>query len=195
MDKKHLEALLFVAKEPLTLDHIVKISEEEETVVLRWLFELENEWKDKGVIIKKVAGGFEMLTNPDCHEIVEKIVPKEYETLSRSAFETVAIIAYNQPATRSSIAQLRGISNPDYGINALTERNLIDETENGYVTNVNFLKFFGINDLKELPKIILDPTDNEPPIEGEPEDDSILIDDKESEELSQSNEQNNFIDG
>lgn len=154
MDKKHVEAALFVSKTPMTIDVISKIVGEDEKVVMRWLFELMEEYKNKGMIIKQVAGGFEMVSSPSCAEVIQQIVPKEYETLSKSAFETLAIIAYKQPTKRSVIAKLRGVLNPDHGISTLVDRHLISETEDGYVTTDEFLHFFAINDLKELPEVL-----------------------------------------
>lgn len=156
MSKKQVEALLFVTKEPIPLEEISKIINEEKSIVLRWLLELQKEYNDRGIQIRQVAGGFEMVTADDLHETIEKIVPKQIETLSRAALETVTIIAYNQPVKRAYIAKLRGVSNPDYGIQTLLDEKLVEETEEGFVTTENFLKYFGINDLKELPEIKLD---------------------------------------
>lgn len=162
IEKKDLEALLFVSKEPLPLTQIVKymkeINEVEdstnegiEKIVLRWLFELKSEYESKGIRIRQVAGGFEMVTAPECHLIIEKVVPKEYETISKAQMDTLSIIAYNQNINRAKIAKIRGVKNPDEAIARLLERNLIAETESGFITTELFLKFFGINDLKELP--------------------------------------------
>lgn len=150
-----MEALLFVTKEPLSLERLSDLLEEEQNIVLRWLMELQHEYKGRGVQIRQVAGGFEMVTADDCHDIIEKVVPKTYDTLSRSSLETITIVAYNQPVKRSLIARFRGVANPDHGIAGLLEHGLIKETEEGYVTTPAFLKYFGINDLKELPEIIL----------------------------------------
>lgn len=158
IEKKHLEALLFVAKEPLSAQELQKrLSNDEEVIdldiVLRWLIELKNEYETRGFRIRQVAGGFEMVSAPECHNVIEKIVPKEYESLSRAQLSTLTVIAYNQHATRAKIAEIRGVKNPDESIQRLLDRNLITQDEKGYITTEAFLKFFGINDLKELPKI------------------------------------------
>lgn len=160
MEKNHLEALLFVSKEPLTVERITKLLEEEEKVVLRWLFELQNEYKDRGIRIRQVAGGFEMVSADECVEAVEKVVQKEIEQLPRSVMQTVSVVAYNQPASRALIKKLRGVKDPDYGISMSLSHKLILETQDGYVTTDAFLKYFGINDLKELPKIIVETEEN-----------------------------------
>lgn len=151
-----MEAALFVAKTPMTIEDIAKMIGESESIVLRWILELKEDYKDRGMLIKQVAGGFEMVSNPDCIDVVQQIVPKQYEGLSRSAEETLAIIAYNQPVKRAFIAKLRGVLNPDHGLSSLLDRHLICETEDGFITTDEFLHFFAINDLKELPKIVID---------------------------------------
>lgn len=156
MDKKHVEAALFVAKIPMTIGDIAKIVGEDEKVVLRWILELKDEYKNRGMIIKQIAGGFEMVSSPDCIDVVQQIVPKQYESLSRSAEETLAIIAYKQPVKRSVIAKMRGVLNPDHGLVSLIDRHLISETEEGFVTTDQFLHFYAINDLKELPEVIIE---------------------------------------
>lgn len=158
MDKKHIEALLFVAKEPLKIEDIVKIVKEtdesmDETIVLRWMFELQNEYTERGIHIRQVAGGFEMVTADECFDTIEKLLPKQYDRLSRSAFETLAAIVVKGPAIRATISKFRGVKNPDDAIQKLLERNLIKHTEEGYVTTDVFLKEFGINDLKELKEL------------------------------------------
>lgn len=159
MDKKFIEALLFVAKEPLKIEDITKLisveeeDEMDETTVLRWIFELQNEYKERGIRIRQVAGGFEMITADECYDVVEKLLPKQYERLPRSAFETIAAVVVNQPATRATIAKFRGVKNPDDAIQKVLERKLITETEVGYVTTDEFLKAFGINDLKQLKEL------------------------------------------
>lgn len=182
IEKKHIEALLFVTKEALTIDQMVHILHEQdktidEKVIVRWIIELQSEYKDRGMTIRQVAGGFEMVTSPDCHEAVERILPKEYERLSRAQLETVTIVAYNQPVIRATIGKFRGVKNPDDAIQKVLERGLIEYTEDGYITTDEFLKFFGINDLKELPR------------SAEPQMPSTET----SNEVSDSNEEDNFI--
>lgn len=151
MDKNHVEALLFVSKEPLSLDQIAKTVEEDKDIVLRWLIELQSEYFNRGIRIRQVAGGFEMVTAVDVFDVVEKVVPKEYEyTLSKAAFETIAIIVQHQPINAYQIAKKRGVKNSEHTIQTLLDQNLIKQTEEGYTTTDYFLKYFGINDLKEL---------------------------------------------
>lgn len=150
MDKHAVESILFVAKEPYTPEKISKILNESENTVNRWLAELERDYENRGIRIRRVAGGFEMVTSQQYHEVVEPIVHKEYQFLPKAVLDTVAVIATVQPVRKATIARYRGVKNPDSGIESALAMKLIKETENGFVTTDEFLKFFGINDLKEL---------------------------------------------
>lgn len=150
MDKHAVESLLFVAKEPLTAEKISKLLNESESTVNRWLSELERDFENRGIRIRRVAGGFEMVTAQQYHQVIEPIVPKEYEFLSKPVLETITIIAFQQPVNKATIGRFRGVKNPDTGIESALAMKLIEHTEQGYITTDNFLKFFGINDLKEL---------------------------------------------
>jgi segregation and condensation protein B len=151
LSKKNVEALLFISKEVLKIQDICKILEEDEPVILRYLFELQQDYKDRGIRIRQVAGGFEMVTSEECYDAIEKLVPKEFiDGLTPSVLETVAIIAFHQPMSRANVGKYRGKQNPDYAINQLIDRKLIKESEEGFVTTENFLKYFGLNDIKEL---------------------------------------------
>lgn len=154
MEKRDLEALLFLSKEPLNLNDISKTLNEDINVVVRWILELQKDYHERGILIRQVAGGFEMTTNPLCAEVVEKIIPKVYtKELSKAQFETLSVIAYNQPVSIGTIAKYRNVKKPDEAVNRLLEKKFITWSEKGYVTTDSFLKFFGINDLKELPSI------------------------------------------
>ncbi|MEM4992348.1 SMC-Scp complex subunit ScpB [Priestia sp. SB1] len=155
MDKHAVESLLFVAKEPLSSERISKILNQSDSVISRWISELEKDYEQRGIRIRRVAGGFEMVTSEQYHEVIEPIVPKEYEFLSRPVLETVTIIATFEletslPVKKAKIGRYRNIKNPDSGIESALSMGLIKETEQGYLTTNEFLKFFGINDLKEL---------------------------------------------
>ncbi|WP_456364419.1 SMC-Scp complex subunit ScpB [Priestia aryabhattai] len=155
MDKHAVESVLFVAKEPLTPEKISKILNESENTINRWLFELEKDYEQRGIRIRRVAGGFEMVTSEQYHEVIEPIVPKEYEFLSKPVLETITIIATFELETsmavrKSKIRRYRNVKNPDSGIESALSLGLIKEAEQGYLTTNKFLEFFGINDLREL---------------------------------------------
>lgn len=158
MIKNDIEALLFVSKDPLTVEQIVSLLEREEehkqldkSVVIRYLRELEKDYEDRGIQIRQVAGGFEMVSSKECFETISKIVKKEAETLPNAALETVSVVAYEQPISRAEIGRQRKRKNPDHGIESALAHGLIEETEEGYITTKAFLTYFGINDLHELP--------------------------------------------
>lgn len=150
MDKYAVESILFVAKEPLSTEKISKVLSEDENTVNRWLSELERDYEKRGIRIRRVAGGFEMVTAEDYYKVVEPLVPKEYQFLSKPVLETVTIIATFQPVKKSRIAMYRNVKNPESGIESALSMKLIKETKDGYETTEEFLKFIGVNDLKEL---------------------------------------------
>lgn len=161
VEKKHLEALLFVAKEPLTLKDIKhRLSNDDslsEDIILRWLFELKIDYENRGFRIRQIAGGFEMVSAPECHDVIEKIIPKHYEKLSTAQNEILGIIAYNQGIKKGKIAKIRGVKNCDEALQRLVEKGLVveneDESGKTYSTTDKFLTYLGINDLKELPPL------------------------------------------
>ena len=161
LGKHAIEAILFVAKEPITAEKIAKLLNESESTVNRWLSALEREYENRGIRIRRVAGGFEMVTNQTYHEVIEPLVPKEYEFLPKPVLETITIVATLQPVKKSTIAKYRGVKNPDNGIESALAMKLIKETDEGFVTTDEFLKFFGINDLKELEEKLKELDDKE----------------------------------
>lgn len=109
--------------------------------------------------ITKVGGGYQFLTKPAYQASIGILLKqKSKKRLSTSALETLAIIAYRQPITKSEAEQIRGV-NCDYAIQKLLEKELVEikgkaETVGRpllYGTNDKFMEYFGINDLKELP--------------------------------------------
>lgn len=109
--------------------------------------------------IFKVAGGYQFLTKPAYQASIGILLKqKSKKRLSTSALETIAIIAYKQPITKSQVEQIRGV-NCDYAIMRLLEKELIEIKGKSdgvgkpvlYGTSQKFMDYFGINDLKELP--------------------------------------------
>lgn len=158
-----IEALIFASSEPLKVKEIAGILGLAEETVRELIRELQQEYQEKrrGIQILEVAGGYQFLTNPDCAPYVEKLkkVPRQ-PTLSQAALETLAIIAYKQPITRAEIETLRGVR-VDSSITTLLERGLIQEAgrKDGpgrpilYVTTNDFLKYFGLKSLDDLPLV------------------------------------------
>ncbi|GAB6548654.1 SMC-Scp complex subunit ScpB [Bacillus cereus] len=157
--KNRIESALFVSDKPLSIEYLSKLLKEEERVVLRLVIELQQEYSQRGIRLRQVAGGFEMVSSDDSFEVVSHISKKVAEQPSKSLLETVTIVAYHQPVTRKFIQDTREVKDPDYGIQRSLNKGLIKETESGYITTEKFLEFFGINDLKELPPLEVNKTE------------------------------------
>lgn len=155
-----LEALLFAAGDPLSNDKIAELMHLNLTDVDNLLIELDNELSTHGIILREVAGGWQLSTRPKYFHVIERLAQTVPTKLSSSAMDTLSIIAFNQPITRLEIEQIRGI-NSDRSINKLIELDLIEEVGKkdviGYPSlfsvTQNFLRVFGLKTLKDLPKI------------------------------------------
>lgn len=159
--KNILESLLFVARNPLTLDEIEKATGCPQELLISLLEELSIEFQNRGVRIVKVAGGYLMGTSPDNADFVQRLLHARIETtLSPQALETLAIIAYKQPVTRAEIERLRGVIS-DGVIETLLMKKLIQELGRSeavgrpyrYGTTTEFLRHFGLKDLSDLPPL------------------------------------------
>ncbi|MCK6459369.1 MAG: SMC-Scp complex subunit ScpB, partial [Planctomycetes bacterium] len=107
-----LEALLFVASEPLPLPRLAEIVGAEAALVREALGRLMQAYsgRAKGVHLVEIAGGWRMFTNPECADAVAALkARKEKDRLSAAALETLAIIAYKQPVSRAEIERIRGV--------------------------------------------------------------------------------------
>jgi segregation and condensation protein B len=161
--KSILEAILFMAGEPVTLDTLRKIIGIDKYNTDRLVRELINEYslRNPGLLIVEVAEGFQMVTNPGCAPWVKKLLstamPKK---LSQSALETLAIVAYKQPIIKAEIEAIRGV-NSDGVVKTLLERRLIKILGRKevpgrplmYGTTNEFLQYFGLKDLSEMPTL------------------------------------------
>lgn len=162
--KSIIEALLFVASEPMPVKMIAEIISrgEEETAALLRDIKADCEREQRGFYLAEVAGGFSYATRPEYAEYVEKIVKTRLSNLSQAALETLAIIAYGQPITRSEIDEIRGVKS-DSAVYTLIERGLIEEIgrKEGpgrpvlFGTTPGFLKYLGLKTIEDLPKMQL----------------------------------------
>jgi len=158
-----LEALLFLSGEVLTVPSIKEILEISDSEVRRLLGELIAEYRERnsGLLIVEIAQGYQMVTNPEYAEWVRKFKSTHASSkLSMPALETLAIVAYKQPIIRAEIEQIRGV-NSDSAIKTLYEKRLIKimgrKEAPGrpflYGTTREFLQYFGLKDLSELPTL------------------------------------------
>jgi segregation and condensation protein B len=162
--KPVIEALLFVADEPLPFKQLCKVlGEVNEADVRVALDELiaEYEAREGGLEIREIAGGWRISTRPQHHEFIRKYLKsKPSARLSLPALETLAVIAYKQPITIPEVLEIRGVSSTS-AIRTLLEKRLIitrgrKETVGRpmmYGTSKEFLLQFGLKDLSELPSI------------------------------------------
>lgn len=118
----------------------------------------------RGILMREIDGSYQLCTRPEHFEYISRLVePRQKQALSQAAFETLAIVAYNQPVTRARIEMIRGV-NSDSSIATLIERNLIREAGRLdspgrpmlYETTEEFLRSFGFKSVKDLPLIEFD---------------------------------------
>lgn len=161
--KSVLEVLLFLSGEPITLSSIKEVLELPEYEIKRLMDELMALYKERneGLLIVEIANGYQLVTNPEYAEWVRKFKGVHMSSrLSMPALETLAIIAYKQPIIRAEIEQLRGV-NSDSAIRTLLEKRLIKVMGRKeapgrpflYGTTKEFLHYFGLKDLTELPTL------------------------------------------
>ncbi len=163
--KALIEAILYVAPEPVQLDAIVRSLEGEERERVRaTLQELIEEFEGPhhGIHIRPVAGGYKFSSKPEHHEVLRRFVKslKPAVRLSKPALETLAVIAYRQPVTLPEIDEIRGVDCAGV-IHTLLERKLVVTSGRKdavgrpilYRTSRDFLVHFGLEDLRELPSL------------------------------------------
>ena len=162
--KNIIEAMLFVSDKPLYLSEIKSVLEDPDTNEIKDVItELAGEYEKQtsALRIKEIAGGYQIVTD----SVLAPWLKKLYKTagadrLSGPGLETLAIIAYKQPATKPEIEAIRGV-NVDGVLKTLIEKNLVKimgrrETVGRpiiYGTTQEFLQYFGLNSLEELPKL------------------------------------------
>jgi segregation and condensation protein B len=160
--RRVLEAILLIAEEPLPVVEIATRLEVPAPDVEAAVRELaaEYEEQERGFALREIAGGWRFYTAGECAPEVERfLLAGQTSRLSQAALETLAVVAYQQPVSRSRIAAVRGVS-VDGVMKTLVSRGLVAEsgtdTESGaimYVTTPKFLERLGLRDLSELPPL------------------------------------------
>ena len=162
--KGALEAIIYAADEPATLDQIANAVGEEKQAVRAALDEMiaSHAGEDRGIEIRAVAGGYKFYTKPQHHDVVRRFIKslRPPLRLTMPALETLAVISYRQPVTVPEIQEIRGV-NVSGVIKTLLEKRLITtagrKTVMGrpilYRTSKEFLMRFGLSDLDELPSL------------------------------------------
>jgi segregation and condensation protein B len=158
-----LEALLFVSAEPVTPLQLATALNLSVSEVEQGLQHLDDELQGRGLRLQRHGGRVQLTTAPKMAEIVERFLGLEATSrLSRAALETLAIVAYQQPVTRPYLEGVRGVSS-DGVIKSLLSKGLVQEIGRAegpgrpilYGTAPEFLQYFGLNSLSELPALAL----------------------------------------
>jgi len=162
--KADLEAIIYAADEPVTLDQLATTVGEDKLPVKAFLDELIASYasEDHGIEIRAVAGGYKIYTKPQHHDVVRRFIKslRPPLRLSMPALETLAVIAYKQPVTAPEISEIRGV-NTSGVISTLLDKKLITSAGRKevigrpilYKTSKEFLMRFGLSDLDELPSL------------------------------------------
>jgi segregation and condensation protein B len=162
--KPALEAIIYAADEPATLEQLASALGEDKLPVKAALDELIASYasEDRGIEIRPVAGGYKMYTKPQHHDVVRRFIKslRPPLRLSMPALETLAVIAYKQPVTAPEISEIRGVNTAGV-ISTLLDKKLITTAGRKevigrpilYKTSKEFLMRFGLSDLDELPSL------------------------------------------
>ena len=156
-----IEALLFVADEPVSIRHLAQVLEVGESEVKAALEQLAAHYGKRGLRLQHKDGQVQFVTAPEAAPYVERLLGLDTSSqLSTAALETLALIAYRQPVTRAQIEAIRGV-NCDGVLRTLLSHGLIAQIGRldqvgrpiVYGTTFEFLQYFGLADLSELPAL------------------------------------------
>ena len=166
--EQELEALLFLAPDPVPAEELADALRVEEDEVRAGLHALALALEGRGIVLRELAGGWTLGSHPDAEESARRLLARPRTPgLTPAQAETLSIVAYLQPVSRPEIARIRGVS-ADSAVATLLDRGLIDEAGHSqfgavvYRTTTQFLKLFGLRSLDELPDVAQwDPTPEE----------------------------------
>ena len=161
--KPILEGLLFVSESPVRIETLLEIlPEANKEAILEAIHRIQTEYEDdfKGVELVEVAGGYQFRTKSKWAEWIQRLKKTKPVKLSRSALETLAIVAYRQPVIRPEIEEIRGVDS-GWVLRTLFEKDLIRMMGRKdipgrpivYGTTKTFLELFGFNALSDLPNL------------------------------------------
>jgi len=162
--KAALEAIIYAADEPATIEQLAAALDEERLAVQSSLDELVASYasEERGIEIRAVAGGYKLYTKPQHHDVVRRFIKslRPPLRLTMPALETLAVISYKQPVTGPEIAEIRGV-NTSGVLKTLLDKRLITTAGRKevmgrpilYRTSKEFLMRFGLSDLQELPSL------------------------------------------
>lgn len=160
---KIVEALLFVASEPVTVNHLasaIECSAEQVEVALQ---QLKSDSQNRGIRLQRQGKKAQLVSAPELTDYIERFLGLTFSgKLSTPALETLAIIAYRQPITRPEIEAIRGV-NSDGVLRTLTSKGLVEEVGRLdtvghpalFATTFEFLRYFGLDSIDQLPQLDL----------------------------------------
>ncbi len=163
-DASHaIEAILYVSGESVCVGDMAQALglSEMETMQAVELLQKEYESQTRGIALRRFGDHLKLETRPEYAIYVERLLqPVQRQTLSQAAMETLAVIAYRQPATKGDVEMVRGVK-CDYSVQSLLNKGLIREVGRKealgrpilYATTDRFLEHFGITDVRELPPL------------------------------------------
>jgi segregation and condensation protein B len=165
-----VEALLFLASDPLSLEELSEATQAEEAEVQAAIAALAQEYAPgrRGIALRELGGGWTLASDPQAEDAARRLFSsRRVATLTPAQAETLAIVAYLQPISRPEITRIRGVS-ADSATATLLDRGLIEESGHSqfgaviYRTGTQFLKLFGLRSLEDLPDVARwDPTPEE----------------------------------
>ena len=168
--QRTIEALLFLASDPLSEQELTEATEASDEDLRSALDVLAEQYAEgrRGITLRELGGGWTLASDPAAEDAARRLFSsKRVATLSPAQAETLAIVAYLQPISRPEITRIRGVS-ADSATATLLERGLIDEGGRSqfgavlYRTGTQFLKLFGLRTLDDLPDVARwDPTPEE----------------------------------
>jgi segregation and condensation protein B len=162
--KQILESLLFASDAPIGLATLVEVmAGPDKDDVRAALDEMAREFEEsgRGVALAEIAGGYQLLSRRECAPWIERMLRSRRKVrLSRAGLETLAIVAYKQPITKTEIDGIRGVDSSG-SLHTLLERNLVLIAGRSkavgrpllYATSPDFLEYMGINDIADLPEL------------------------------------------
>jgi segregation and condensation protein B len=155
--ERAVEALLFLAPEPVSVAELAEACDATEAEVERALDALEGALEGRGVALRNVAGGYALAAVPEAEDAARRLLARpRTPPLTQAQAETLAIVAYLQPVSRPEVARIRGVSS-ESAVQTLTERGLIAEAGRSrfgaimYRTTPLFERLFGLAGLDALP--------------------------------------------
>ncbi|MBF9016076.1 MULTISPECIES: SMC-Scp complex subunit ScpB [unclassified Oceanispirochaeta] len=162
-ERSIVEAALFLESDPVTIEHLIKVTGLSRDVLKEVMDELKDHYagEEHGIVINEVQGGYVLAAKEALWDNLKEYYGKKNEDkLSRAAMETLSIIAYSQPLTKAEIENIRGVSS-DGMIRLLVKRGLIREVGKKdvpgkplqYGTSKEFLKLFRLKSISDLPKL------------------------------------------